>query len=50
MHTKIPIAKALGDWVDRDGRYFVLNERMDGQTLEEAWPSISEPEKIDVAD
>jgi hypothetical protein len=49
-HTDIPIPKVLRDWVDRDGRYFVLNERIDGQTLEEAWTSLSEPQKIDVAD
>ncbi|KAJ5101307.1 hypothetical protein NUU61_003529 [Penicillium alfredii] len=36
--------------VDRDGRYFVLNERIDSQTLEEAWTSLSEPQKIDIAD
>ncbi|QSS58629.1 hypothetical protein I7I51_08057 [Histoplasma capsulatum] len=34
----------------RDGRYFVLNERVGGQTLEEAWTSLSEPQKLDVAD
>ncbi|RJE19646.1 Phosphotransferase enzyme family [Aspergillus sclerotialis] len=41
-HTEIP--------VDRDGRYFVLNKRVDGQTLEEAWPSLSEPQKVAIAD
>ncbi|KAJ5215258.1 uncharacterized protein N7498_001665 [Penicillium cinerascens] len=35
-HTDIPIPKVLLDWVDRDERYFVLNERIVGQTLEEA--------------
>lgn len=49
-HTDIPIPKALRDWVDRDGRYFVMTERIGGQTLEEAWPSLSEPQRINVAD
>ncbi|KAJ5577057.1 hypothetical protein N7535_003983 [Penicillium sp. DV-2018c] len=42
--------EVLHDWVDREGRYFVLNERIDGQTLEEAWPSLSVDQKIDIAD
>ncbi|KAJ5938882.1 hypothetical protein N7466_002016 [Penicillium verhagenii] len=49
-NTDIPVPKVLRDWVDRNGRYFVLNERVDGQTLEEAWPSLSESQKIDIAD
>lgn len=44
-HSDIPVPKVLCDWVDHDGRYFVLNERIDGQTLEETWPSLSEPHK-----
>lgn len=44
-YTDVPVPKVLRDWVDRDGRYFILNERIDGQTLEEAWPSLSEPLK-----
>lgn len=34
-NSDIPIPKVLRDWVDRDGRYFILNERISGQTLEE---------------
>ncbi|KAJ5922460.1 hypothetical protein N7516_010163 [Penicillium verrucosum] len=49
-YTDVPVPKVLRDWVDRDGRYFILNERISGQTLEEAWPSLSEPQKIDIAD
>lgn len=49
-YTDISVPKVLRDWVDRDGRYFVLNERISGQTLEEAWPSLSERQKIDIAD
>lgn len=34
-HTDIPLPKVLSDWVDHSGRYFVLEERIDGQTLKE---------------
>lgn len=49
-NTGIPIPKVLRDWVDRDRRYFVLTERIDTQTLEEAWTSLSEYQIIDIAD
>ncbi|KAL2871673.1 aminoglycoside phosphotransferase family protein [Aspergillus lucknowensis] len=49
-HTNIPVSRVIRDWVDRDGRYFVLNARVRGQTLEEAWNSLSESQKVDVAD
>ncbi|KAL3480342.1 kinase-like domain-containing protein [Aspergillus californicus] len=49
-HTDIPVPKIIPDWVDRDGRYFVMNERIGGQMLEEAWPSLPEPQKIAIAD
>ncbi|KKK20288.1 hypothetical protein P175DRAFT_0505156 [Aspergillus ochraceoroseus IBT 24754] len=49
-HTEIPVPKVLRDWVDRDGRYFVLNERIGGQTLEETWASLSEAQRIEIAD
>jgi len=50
VSTDIPIPKVIRDWVDRDGRYFVLNERIHGQTLEEAWPLLSDTQKIAIAD
>ncbi|PWY91894.1 kinase-like protein [Aspergillus sclerotioniger CBS 115572] len=49
-HKDIPVPKLVRDWVDRDGRYFVLMERMDGETLEKAWPSLSESQKLSIAD
>lgn len=49
-HTDIPVPKVLRDWVDHDGRYFVMTERIRGQTLEEAWPSLSKPQKVAIAD
>lgn len=49
-YANIPAPKVLRDWVDGDGRYFVLQERMQGQTLEQAWPSLSEPQRTAIAD
>ncbi|KAJ5165116.1 uncharacterized protein N7500_006946 [Penicillium coprophilum] len=49
-YTDIPVPKVLRDWVDKDNRYFVMTERIHGQTLEEAWPSLSESQKIAIAD
>ncbi|OOF99121.1 hypothetical protein ASPCADRAFT_513206 [Aspergillus carbonarius ITEM 5010] len=49
-YEDIPAPKLLRDWVDRDGRYFVLVECMDGQTLEKVWPSLSESQKLVIAD
>lgn len=49
-YTDIPVPKVLRDWVDRDGRYFVMNERIHGQTLEETWPSLSGAQKVAIAD
>lgn len=46
----IPAPKLIRDWVDQDGRYFILTERIHGQTLEQVWPSLSESERISVAD
>ncbi len=45
IHTKIPVPNVLQDRVDRAGWYFVMNERIDGQTLEEALPCVSEHQK-----
>jgi aminoglycoside phosphotransferase (APT) family kinase protein len=49
-NVNIPAPKVLRDWVDANARYFVLLERMHGQTLEQAWPSLSESRKMAIAD
>ncbi|KAI9758646.1 MAG: hypothetical protein M4579_002957 [Chaenotheca gracillima] len=36
-HTTIPIPTIVKHWVDGKGRAFTLSERIQGQTLEEAW-------------
>lgn len=49
-YPEIPAPNILRDWVDSDGQYFVLTERMKGETLEKAWPSLSDSQKITIAD
>ncbi|GIK02018.1 hypothetical protein Aspvir_006061 [Aspergillus viridinutans] len=49
-NVNIPAPRVLRDWVDGNGRYFVLLERMHGQTLEQAWPSLSKSQKTAIAD
>ena len=49
-YPDIPALKDLRDWVDSDGRYFMLQGRVYGQTLEQTWSSLSESQKRDIAD
>ncbi|GES61684.1 kinase-like protein [Aspergillus terreus] len=49
-HPDISAPKLIRDWVDSDGRYFVLQERIKGQTLEQAWPALSQSQKTAIAD
>lgn len=50
-HPSIPAPTILRDWVDTSNeRYFVLQERIQGQTLEQAWSSLSEAQKVEIAD
>ena len=49
-HPNIPAPELVRDWVDRNSRYFVLQKRMDGDTLEEAWPTLSHEQKVVIAD
>lgn len=49
-HPNIPPPKLILDWADSGGRYFGLQARMKGTTLEKAWPSLSPAQKISIAD
>ncbi|KAL4961757.1 aminoglycoside phosphotransferase family protein [Aspergillus stella-maris] len=46
----IPVPRAIRDWVDSKNRYFVMTERIQEQTLEEAWSSLSIEKKTAIAD
>lgn len=48
-NTKIPIPKVIKEWTEADGSYFQIMERMKGQPLEQAWPSMSETDRERVA-
>lgn len=49
-YSNIRVPKVLRDWVDSNGRYFVLQERIPGQTLEQTWSELSKSQKVDIAD
>ncbi|KAI9871928.1 MAG: hypothetical protein M1830_002287 [Pleopsidium flavum] len=49
-NTTIPVPKVVKEWVDDEGSYFVLMERIKGQTLEAAWSIMSTADKERVAD
>ena len=45
-----PVPKILRQWVDDNGRCFLLQEKIKGQKLEDAWPSLSKAQKENIAD
>lgn len=49
-NTTIPVPKMVKEWVDDEGSYFVLMERIKGQNLEAAWSAMSTAAKERVAD
>ncbi|GKZ38433.1 hypothetical protein AbraIFM66950_010626 [Aspergillus brasiliensis] len=49
-YSQNPAPELLHDWVDQDGRYFLLQERMDGDTLETVWPTLTDLQKVAIAD
>lgn len=50
QHTAIPVPSVLKEWVDDSNRYFVLMDRIKGQTLEEAWSTLSGPQRGHIAE
>ncbi|KAL2814414.1 kinase-like protein [Aspergillus granulosus] len=49
QHTTIPVPKVLREWVDDSSRYFVLTERISGETLQDAWSALSGSQKENIA-
>ncbi|KAI1414466.1 kinase-like domain-containing protein [Hypoxylon sp. FL1857] len=47
-NSDIPIPTVIHDWID-SGRYFIMTSRIEGITLEQAWPSLSEDGKNRIA-
>ncbi|MCJ1368257.1 hypothetical protein MMC16_007399 [Acarospora aff. strigata] len=50
QNTCIPVPKIVKDWKDSDDRYFILMERIEGETLADVWPKMSIADKERVAD
>ncbi|KAL4883885.1 kinase-like domain-containing protein, partial [Aspergillus karnatakaensis] len=48
-YPDIPAPRVLNHWVNSDKRYFVLQGRIHGETLEQAWPSLSDSQKTAIA-
>jgi aminoglycoside phosphotransferase len=48
--TTIPVPSVVKEWVDDDNSYFILMERIKGQTLEQAWPALFAADKERIAD
>lgn len=42
--TTIPVPQTVLEWDEPNGRYLRIVKRLDGITLEEAWPKLSETE------
>ncbi|KAI9680870.1 MAG: hypothetical protein M1817_004310 [Caeruleum heppii] len=48
-HSTIPLPTIAKHWVDHRGRAFTLIERVPGQTLEAAWPTLSTEKRARIA-
>lgn len=47
--TTIPVPAVLDEWREEDGAHMTILRRIEGTTLKEAWPNLSEPEKQRIA-
>ncbi|WEW61597.1 hypothetical protein PRK78_007088 [Emydomyces testavorans] len=48
-HTTIPVPAVVAEWNEDNGRYFILTERIRGDTLSAVWPKLSAAEKERIA-
>ena len=49
-NSTIPVPTIIKDWTDKDKRYFRMQGRIVGDTLEDAWSTLSTPQKSQIAD
>lgn len=49
QQTSIPIPTIIIDWEEENGRYFLFTERIQGQSLDAAWPTMTTVDKERVA-
>jgi aminoglycoside phosphotransferase (APT) family kinase protein len=47
--TSIPVPTIIDDWEEENGRYFLLTRRIQGQSLDTAWPTMTKADKERVA-
>lgn len=47
--TTIPVPMILDEWREPDGAHMTILRRIEGETLKEAWPSLSDHEKQRIA-
>jgi aminoglycoside phosphotransferase (APT) family kinase protein len=48
-NTTIPVPQVVEDWSEDNGRYFLITTRLEGVSLKEAWPTLSETQKSSIA-
>ncbi|KAF1912127.1 kinase-like domain-containing protein [Ampelomyces quisqualis] len=48
-HTSVPITEIAKHWLDKDGRQFIMVDRVEGEDLQTAWPTLSQDAKIRIA-
>ncbi|PVI08062.1 kinase-like protein [Periconia macrospinosa] len=49
-NTTIPIPEIAKDWTDRQQRRFILAERIEGENLQSAWPTLSQDARVRIAE
>lgn len=49
-HTNIPIPAIAKEWVDNNGRQFIMVDRVEGETLEAAWLMLPSDAKNRIAE
>ncbi|KAH6651275.1 kinase-like domain-containing protein [Chaetomium tenue] len=48
---EVPVPEVIYTWIDRDlNRSFLIMKRVEGQTLDKAWPKLSPPQRTQIAD
>jgi hypothetical protein len=48
---EVPIPELIYSWTDHDlSRTFLITKRVNGETLEQAWPRLAPPQRLQIAD
>ena len=49
-NTSIPIPRIAKDWVDKNGRQFIMVDRVEGDNLQDAWATLPQNARISIAE